>query len=53
MWLGCRYFAYMALASLPGNQFFERITLILTNPAQRRPAARNLNHTYWSNVPFK
>ena len=29
------YFAFMAIESLPGNQFWERILLILTAPNRR------------------
>lgn len=29
------YFAYMAIESLPGNQFWERILLLLTAPSRR------------------
>ena len=43
----------MAMASLPGNQFFERITLMVTNPGQRSPTARDLGHEYWPSVPFR
>lgn len=29
------YFAFMAIESLPGNQFWERILLLFTAPARR------------------
>lgn len=29
------YFAYMAIDSLPGNQFWERILLLLISPSRR------------------
>lgn len=29
------YFAYMAIESLPGNQFWERILLLFTAPSRR------------------
>lgn len=29
------YFAFMAIESLPGNQFWERILLLFTAPSQR------------------
>jgi hypothetical protein len=29
------YFAYMAIESLPGNQFWQRLTLLATSPSQR------------------
>lgn len=29
------YFAYMAIESLPGNQFWERIVLLFTAPSRR------------------
>ncbi len=29
------YFAYMAIESLPGNQFWERLCLLFTSPSQR------------------
>lgn len=29
------YFAFMAIESLPGNQFWERILLLLTAPSRR------------------
>jgi hypothetical protein len=29
------YFAFMAIESLPGNQFWERILLLFTAPSRR------------------
>lgn len=29
------YFAYMAVESLPGNQFWERLCLVVTSPNRR------------------
>lgn len=60
------YFAFMAIESLPGNQFWERILLLFTAPS-RRYKYLILSHlslpfssnpmwviTYWSNVvPFR
>ena len=36
------YFAYMALESLPGSQFWDRILLLFTDPRIR---ARCISHT--------
>ncbi|KAG0496529.1 hypothetical protein HPP92_001220 [Vanilla planifolia] len=36
------YFAFMAIESLPGNQFWERILLLFTAPSRRFKSALHL-----------
>ncbi|XP_044499212.1 probable boron transporter 2 isoform X1 [Mangifera indica] len=47
------YFAYMAIESLPGNQFWERILLLLTAPSRRFKVLENYHATFIETVPFK
>ncbi|XP_027931183.1 boron transporter 1-like [Vigna unguiculata] len=47
------YFAFMAIENLPGNQFWERILLILTAPSRRYKVLEECHATYVETVPFK
>ncbi|XP_043703840.1 probable boron transporter 2 [Telopea speciosissima] len=46
------YFAFMAIESLPGNQFWERILLLFTAPS-RRYKVLEYHATFVEMVPFK
>ncbi|XP_042498006.1 probable boron transporter 2 isoform X1 [Macadamia integrifolia] len=46
------YFAFMAIESLPGNQFWERILLLFTAPS-RRYKVSEYHATFVETVPFK
>lgn len=47
------YFAYMAIESLPGNQFWDRILLILTDPGLRHTALEKAHFPYLQTVDFR
>uniref|UniRef100_A0A5B7AYS6 Putative HCO3-transporter family isoform 1 n=1 Tax=Davidia involucrata TaxID=16924 RepID=A0A5B7AYS6_DAVIN len=47
------YFAYMAIESLPGNQFWERILLLFTAPSRRYKVLEEYHATFLETVPFK
>ncbi|WOH15812.1 hypothetical protein DCAR_0935358 [Daucus carota subsp. sativus] len=47
------YFAYMAVESLPGNQFWERILLLFTAPSRRYKILEDNHATFVETVPFK
>ncbi|OIT33844.1 PREDICTED: probable boron transporter 2 [Nicotiana attenuata] len=47
------YFAFMAIESLPGNQFWERILLLLTAPSRRYKVLEDSHATFVEIVPFK
>ncbi|KAF3456422.1 hypothetical protein FNV43_RR01072 [Rhamnella rubrinervis] len=47
------YFAFMAIESLPGNQFWERILLLFTAPARRYKVLEEWHATFIETVPFK
>ncbi|XVF50322.1 hypothetical protein PTKIN_Ptkin04bG0087500 [Pterospermum kingtungense] len=47
------YFAFMAIESLPGNQFWERILLLLTAPSKRYKVLEEYHATFVETVPFK
>ncbi|KAG6497944.1 hypothetical protein ZIOFF_045850 [Zingiber officinale] len=47
------YFAYMALDSLPGNQFWERILYCLVSPGRRYKVLESVHASYVESVPFK
>lgn len=47
------YFAYMAIESLPGNQFWERILLLFTAPSRRYKILEDYHATFVETVPFK
>ncbi|GLJ26939.1 hypothetical protein SUGI_0527380 [Cryptomeria japonica] len=46
------YFAYLAIESLPGNQFCERILLIFISPSRRYRVLEDAHASYVENVPF-
>ncbi|GFZ19339.1 HCO3- transporter family [Actinidia rufa] len=47
------YFAFMAIESLPGNQFWERILLLFTAPSRRYKVLAEYHATFVESVPFK
>ncbi|KAE9598196.1 putative bicarbonate transporter [Lupinus albus] len=47
------YFAFMAIESLPGNQFWERILLLFTAPSRRYKVLEDYHATFVETVPFK
>ncbi|KAF8378272.1 hypothetical protein HHK36_029611 [Tetracentron sinense] len=47
------YFAFMAIESLPGNQFWERILLLFTAPSRRHKVFEEYHATFIETVPFK
>ncbi|CAO2815314.1 unnamed protein product [Amaranthus hypochondriacus] len=47
------YFAYMAIDSLPGSQFWERILLLFITPSRRYKVLEGLHASYIESVPFK
>uniref|UniRef100_A0A7I4BXC6 Bicarbonate transporter-like transmembrane domain-containing protein n=1 Tax=Physcomitrium patens TaxID=3218 RepID=A0A7I4BXC6_PHYPA len=47
------YFAYMAIESLPGNQFWGRICLLFSSSAKRYKALETTHPMFMHTVPFK
>ncbi|KAK1292762.1 putative boron transporter 2 [Acorus calamus] len=47
------YFAFMAIESLPGNQFWERILLLFTAPSRRYKVLEEYHASFIETVPFK
>ncbi|KAH9313844.1 hypothetical protein KI387_022471, partial [Taxus chinensis] len=47
------YFAFMAIESLPGNQFWERILLLFTAPNRRYKVLQEYHATFIETVPFR
>ncbi|CAN6453130.1 unnamed protein product [Victoria cruziana] len=47
------YFAFMAIESLPGNQFWERILLLFTAPSRRYKVLEKYHAAFVETVPFK
>ncbi|XP_059642457.1 probable boron transporter 7 [Cornus florida] len=47
------YFAYMAIDSLPGNQFWERLLLLFITPARRFKVLEGAHLSFVESVPFK
>ncbi|XP_056162154.1 boron transporter 4-like isoform X1 [Syzygium oleosum] len=47
------YFAYMAIDSLPGNQFWERILLLFVTPRRRYKILEGAHASFVESVPFK
>ncbi|KAL8504160.1 hypothetical protein ACS0TY_022772 [Phlomoides rotata] len=47
------YFAYMAIESLPGNQFWERILLLFVPPRRRFKVIEGFHASFVETVPFK
>ncbi|XP_051129658.1 probable boron transporter 7 [Andrographis paniculata] len=47
------YFAYMAIDSLPGNQFWERLLFLFVTKQRRYKIIEELHASYIESVPFK
>ncbi|KAK8597947.1 hypothetical protein V6N13_095340 [Hibiscus sabdariffa] len=47
------YFAYMAIDSLPGNQFWERMLLLFITPSRRYKVLEGMHASFVEYVPFK
>ncbi|XP_023002256.1 probable boron transporter 6 isoform X1 [Cucurbita maxima] len=47
------YFAYMAIDSLPGNQFWERLLLLFITPSRRFKVLEGSHLSFVETVPFK
>ncbi|OIV98207.1 hypothetical protein TanjilG_28720 [Lupinus angustifolius] len=47
------YFAFMAIESLPGNQFWERILYLFTAPSRRYKLLEEYHGNFVESVPFK
>uniref|UniRef100_A0A2C9UYJ3 Bicarbonate transporter-like transmembrane domain-containing protein n=1 Tax=Manihot esculenta TaxID=3983 RepID=A0A2C9UYJ3_MANES len=47
------YFAYMAIDSLPGNQFWERLLLLFIMPGRRYKVLEGVHASFVESVPFK
>lgn len=47
------YFAFMAIDSLPGNQFWERLLLLFTGASRRYKAFEQSHASFLEAVPFK
>ncbi|GAB4845695.1 Boron transporter 1 [Ancistrocladus abbreviatus] len=47
------YFAFMAIESLPGNQFWERLLLLFTAPSRRYKVLEEQHATFIESVPFR
>ncbi|KAH9289308.1 hypothetical protein KI387_033425, partial [Taxus chinensis] len=46
------YFAYMAIESLPGNQFWERFLLFFIAPSRRYKVLEDVHASFLEKVPF-
>ncbi|KAJ8505675.1 hypothetical protein OPV22_006561 [Ensete ventricosum] len=47
------YFAYMAIDSLPGNQFWERTLFLLVTPGRRYKVLEGMHASFMESVPFR
>ncbi|KAI4324144.1 hypothetical protein L6164_023706 [Bauhinia variegata] len=47
------YFAYMAIDSLPGNQFWERMLLLFVAPSRRYKVLEGDHASFVESVPFR
>ncbi|XP_058201804.1 probable boron transporter 6 isoform X1 [Rhododendron vialii] len=47
------YFAYMAIDSLPGNQFWERLLLLFITPRRRFKVLEEVHASFVESVPFR
>uniref|UniRef100_A0A1D1XNH8 Boron transporter 4 n=1 Tax=Anthurium amnicola TaxID=1678845 RepID=A0A1D1XNH8_9ARAE len=47
------YFAYMAIDSLPGNQFWERLLLLFITPRRRHKVLEAVHASFVETVPFR
>lgn len=46
------FFLYLAIESLPGSQFFERLQLFITDSKRLKKVTRGAHNTYLDKVPF-
>ncbi|XVE89006.1 hypothetical protein DITRI_Ditri19aG0115600 [Diplodiscus trichospermus] len=47
------YFAYMAIDSLPGNQFWERMLLLFITPGRRYKVSEGVHASFVETVPYR
>ncbi|XP_022714885.1 boron transporter 4-like isoform X2 [Durio zibethinus] len=47
------YFAYMAIDSLPGNQFWERMLLLFVTPGRRYKVLEGVHASFVESVPYR
>ncbi|KAK8546894.1 hypothetical protein V6N13_093933 [Hibiscus sabdariffa] len=47
------YFAYMAIDSLPGNQFWERMLLLFITPSRRFKVLEGVHASFVESVPYR
>ncbi|KAK8674694.1 hypothetical protein V6N13_032800 [Hibiscus sabdariffa] len=47
------YFAYMAIDSLPGNQFWERMLLLFITPSRRFKVLESVHASFVESVPYR
>ncbi|XVF24862.1 hypothetical protein REPUB_Repub13aG0164000 [Reevesia pubescens] len=47
------YFAYMAIDSLPGNQFWERMLLLFITPGRRYKVLEKVHASFVESVPYR
>lgn len=47
------YFAYMAIDSLPGSQFFERVLLLFISPSRRYKVLEGSHASFMESVPYE
>ncbi|KAL5836072.1 hypothetical protein ACOSQ4_015569 [Xanthoceras sorbifolium] len=47
------YFAYMAIDSLPGNQFWERLLLLFISPKRQYKILEGTHASFMESVPFR
>ncbi|KHG12566.1 Putative boron transporter 5 -like protein [Gossypium arboreum] len=47
------YFAYMAIDSLPGNQFWERMLLLFIAPSRRYKVLEHVHASFVESVPYR
>lgn len=47
------YFAYMAIDSLPGNQFWERMLLLFITPGRRYKVLEGVHASFVESVPYR
>ncbi|XP_022720873.1 boron transporter 4-like [Durio zibethinus] len=47
------YFAYMAIDSLPGNQFWERMLLLFITPGRRYMVLEGVHASFLESVPYR
>ncbi|XWS16416.1 hypothetical protein CRYUN_Cryun34aG0085600 [Craigia yunnanensis] len=47
------YFAYMAIDSLPGNQFWERMLLLFITPGRRYKVLQGVHASFLESVPYR